>query len=217
MDAFEATRAHLRAVAIRILGSRTEADDALQEAWLRYQRTDTSAVENPTAWLTTGVSRICLTMLASRRARREEALEQGRLPDPVIEPVADTTLDPEDEALTADAVGAALLVVLEMLAPAERRRLHRTAGHPRPRCRRPHRRGPGAAAADPRRPRGGDQRPLLRRPTWRPSGDRRRPHRVRGHRAGAAGRCAGLHGRARPEHRDRRPGRSAAGRRAPRP
>ena len=84
MDVFEAHRAHLLAVATRLLGSRAEADDALQEAWLRIDRADTSEVENPRAWLTTVVSRVCLTMLDARRRRREEALEAGRLPDPVI-------------------------------------------------------------------------------------------------------------------------------------
>jgi RNA polymerase sigma factor (sigma-70 family) len=122
MDAFEANRPHLQAVATRILGSRSEADDALQEAWLRYRRTDTTDVENLTAWLTTVVSRVCLTMLDARRRRREQALEDGRLPDPVVAPVSDptTAADPEAQALAADAVGAALLVVLETLAPAER-------------------------------------------------------------------------------------------------
>jgi RNA polymerase sigma factor (sigma-70 family) len=120
MDAFEANRARLQAMATRILGSRAEAEDALQEAWLRYDRTDTTDVENLPAWLTTVVSRVCLTMLDARRRRREEALENGRLPDPIVEPVTDTAPDPEREALTADAVGAALLVVLETLAPAER-------------------------------------------------------------------------------------------------
>jgi RNA polymerase sigma factor (sigma-70 family) len=120
MDEFEANRPHLQAVAMRILGSRSEADDALQEAWLRYQRTDTSEVENLSAWLTTVVSRVCLTMLDARRRRREDALADGQLPDPVVAPIAPPPPDPEAEALTADAVGTALLVVLETLAPAER-------------------------------------------------------------------------------------------------
>src|SRR5215212_10990219 len=121
MDEFETHRPHLHAVATRILGSRAEADDALQEAWLRIDRADTSAVDNIGGWLTTVVSRVCLTMLDARRRRREEALEAGRLPDPVIVPADDAVpLDPEGEALTADAVGAALLVVLETLQPAER-------------------------------------------------------------------------------------------------
>ena len=120
MDEFEANRPHLHAVATRILGSRTEADDALQEAWLRIDRADTSAVDNLGGWMTTVVSRVCLTMLDARRRRREEALEGGRLPDPIITRTDDTAPDPEAEALTADAVGAALLVVLETLQPAER-------------------------------------------------------------------------------------------------
>jgi RNA polymerase sigma-70 factor, ECF subfamily len=120
MDAFEVHRPHLHAVATRILGSRAEADDALQEAWLRVNRADTSAVENMGGWLTTVVSRVCLTMIDARKRRREEALEAGRLPDPVILPVDDGAPDPEGEALAADAVGAALLVVLETLQPAER-------------------------------------------------------------------------------------------------
>src|SRR5215208_6873858 len=120
MDAFEAHRPHLHAVATRILGSRAEADDALQEAWLRVSRADTGEVDNVRGWLTTVVSRVCLTMLDARKRRREEALEAGRLPDPVITRADDVTPDPESEALAADAVGAALLVVLETLQPAER-------------------------------------------------------------------------------------------------
>ena len=120
MDAFEAHRPHLHAVATRILGSRAEADDALQEAWIRIDRADTSEVDNMGGWLTTVVSRVCLSMLDARRRRREEALEAGRLPDPVITLADDTAPDPEEEALAADAVGAALLVVLETLQPAER-------------------------------------------------------------------------------------------------
>jgi RNA polymerase sigma-70 factor (ECF subfamily) len=120
MDAFEAHRPHLHAVATRILGSRAEADDALQEAWLRINRSDTSDVDNIGGWLTTVVSRVCLTMIDARTRRREEALEAGRLPDPVITRPDDAAPDPEGEALAADAVGAALLVVLEKLQPAER-------------------------------------------------------------------------------------------------
>jgi RNA polymerase sigma factor (sigma-70 family) len=120
MDAFEAHRPHLHAVAARILGSQAEADDALQEAWMRIDRADTSGVENIGGWLTTVVSRVCLTMLDARKRRREQALEAGRLPDPIITPAAHTAPDPEGEALAADAVGAALLVVLETLQPAER-------------------------------------------------------------------------------------------------
>src|SRR5215210_7428082 len=120
MDAYETHRPHLHAVATRILGSRAEADDALQEAWLRIDRADTSEVDNARGWLTTVVSRVCLTMLDARKRRREEALEAGRLPDPVITRADDAAPDPEGEALAADAVGAALLVVLETLQPAER-------------------------------------------------------------------------------------------------
>ena len=120
MDEFEAYRPHLHAVAMRILGSRAEADDALQEAWLRAERSDTSDVENIGGWLTTVVSRVCLSMLDQRKRRREQALEAGRLPDPVIARPDDAAPDPEGEALAADAVGAALLVVLETLQPAER-------------------------------------------------------------------------------------------------
>src|SRR3954452_10002078 len=120
MDAFEAHRPHLHAVATRILGSRAEADDALQEAWLRINRADTSDVDNIGGWLTTVVSRVCLTMIDARKGGREEALEAGRLPDPLITRADDTAPDPEGEALAADAIGAALLVVLETLQPAER-------------------------------------------------------------------------------------------------
>src|SRR5919198_3569120 len=105
MDAFEAHRPHLHAVATRILGSRAEADDALQEAWIRINRADTSDVHNMGGWLTTVVSRVCLTMLDARKRRREEALEAGRLPDPVIAMTDDTAADPESEALAADTVG----------------------------------------------------------------------------------------------------------------
>jgi RNA polymerase sigma factor (sigma-70 family) len=107
-------------VATRILGSRAEADDALQEAWLRVNRADTRDVDNIGGWLTTVVSRVCLTMLDARKRRREQALEAGRLPDPVITRADDVAPDPEGETLAADAVGAALLVVLETLQPAER-------------------------------------------------------------------------------------------------
>src|SRR4051812_43048188 len=120
MDEFEAHRPHLHAVATRILGSRAEADDALQEAWIRVDRADLGDVDNLGGWLTTVVSRVCLTMLDARRRRREEALEAGRLPDPVITRADDAAPDPEEEAVAADAVGAALLVVLETLEPAER-------------------------------------------------------------------------------------------------
>src|SRR5919112_350373 len=106
MDAFEPPRPRLHALATRLLGSRAEADDALQEAWLRIDRADTSDVENIGAWLTTVVSRVCLTMIDARKRRREEALDAGRLPDPVILRADDAAPDPEGEALAADAVGA---------------------------------------------------------------------------------------------------------------
>src|SRR5438046_7073640 len=114
---FEQQRPHLRAVAYRMLGSISEADDAVQDAWLRLSRADTSEVENLRGWLTTIVARVALNMLRSRRTRREQPLDM-RVPDPIVDP-ADGT-DPEHEALLADSVGLALLVVLETLAPAER-------------------------------------------------------------------------------------------------
>ncbi|MEU9210297.1 sigma-70 family RNA polymerase sigma factor [Streptomyces sp. NPDC048415] len=117
---FEAHRPHLRAVAYRMLGSLAEADDAVQEAWLKLSRADASRVENLGGWLTTVVGRVCLDMLRSRRTRGEEPLEEPgvRMPEPMLSPV--TGIDPEQEALLADSVGLALLVVLETLTPAER-------------------------------------------------------------------------------------------------
>ena len=122
---FEENRTHLRAVAYRMLGSMSEADDAVQEAWLRLSRSGTSGVENLGGWLTTVVGRVCLDMLRSRRSRREGPLEEplgeslgARVPEPIASR-ADGT-DPEHEALLADSVGPALLVVLVTLAPAER-------------------------------------------------------------------------------------------------
>jgi RNA polymerase sigma-70 factor (ECF subfamily) len=114
---FEENRAHLRAVAYRMLGSVSEADDAVQEAWLRLDRSDTRGVENLGGWLTTVVARVSLDMLRSRRSRREEPLG-ARVPEPIVSSLEGT--DPEQEALVADSVGLALLVVLETLAPAER-------------------------------------------------------------------------------------------------
>jgi RNA polymerase sigma factor (sigma-70 family) len=116
-EQFEQHRPRLRAVAYRMLGSVSEADDAVQEAWLRLSRSDTSDVENLGAWLTTVVGRVSLNMLRSRRSRQEESLDV-RVPEPIIDR-ADGT-DPEHEALLADSVGLALLVVLETLSPAER-------------------------------------------------------------------------------------------------
>src|SRR5215510_504244 len=112
---FESHQSHLHAVAYRMLGSANEADDAVQEAWLRLNRADTSEVANFGGWLTTVVSRVCLDMLRARRSRGEEALDAE-----VAEPMADTNSDPEEEALLADSVGVALLVVLGTLSPAER-------------------------------------------------------------------------------------------------
>jgi RNA polymerase sigma-70 factor (ECF subfamily) len=114
---FEANRAHLRTVAYRILGSPGEADDAVQEAWLRLSRSDTSDVANLGGWLTTVVARVCLDMLRTRRSRREEPLATHEPEPPASRPVG---TDPEHEAVLADSVGPALLVVLETLAPAER-------------------------------------------------------------------------------------------------
>jgi RNA polymerase sigma-70 factor (ECF subfamily) len=114
---FEQSRSHLRAVAYRILGSASEADDAVQEAWLRLTRSDAAAIENLEAWLTTVVARLCLDALRTRASRREEALETQ-----VSEPVQSrkAASDPEHEALLADSVSVALLVILDRLAPAER-------------------------------------------------------------------------------------------------
>jgi RNA polymerase sigma factor (sigma-70 family) len=114
---FEEHRTRLRAVAYRMLGSLNEADDAIQEAWLRLNRTDARELENLGGWLTTVVARISLNMLRSRKARREEPLA-GRLPDPLIDRA--DGIDPEHEVLLADSVGLALLVVLETLSPPER-------------------------------------------------------------------------------------------------
>jgi RNA polymerase sigma factor (sigma-70 family) len=116
-ERFEEHRTHLRAVAYRMLGSLTEADDAVQEAWLRLNRTDARGLENLGSWLTTVVARISLNMLRSRKARREEPLA-GRLPDLLVDRA--DGIEPEYEALLADSVGLALLVVLETLSPPER-------------------------------------------------------------------------------------------------
>jgi RNA polymerase sigma factor (sigma-70 family) len=114
---FEDHRGRLRAVAYRMLGSASEADDAVQEAWLRLSRSDADAVENLGSWLTTVVARVCLNMLEARRSRREEPVG-GDLPDPVAHRGDDH--DPEQQALAAEGVGLALLVVLDTLTPAER-------------------------------------------------------------------------------------------------
>src|SRR5438045_2108707 len=116
-EQFEGYRTHLRAVAYRMLGSPSEADDAVQEAWLRLSRSDTNGVENLAGWLTTVVARVSLDMLRSRKSRREEPLGD-QIPEPTMSHAA--AADPEHQALLADSVGLALLVVLETLAPAER-------------------------------------------------------------------------------------------------
>jgi RNA polymerase sigma-70 factor (ECF subfamily) len=116
-ERFEADRTHLRAVAYRMLGSVSEADDAVQEAWLRLSRSGARGVENLGGWLTTVVARVCLDMLRSRKSRREEPLD-AHPPGSIVS--REDGIDPEHEALLADSVGLALLVVLERLAPAER-------------------------------------------------------------------------------------------------
>jgi RNA polymerase sigma factor (sigma-70 family) len=116
-DRFDTDRARLRAVAYRMLGSLSEADDAVQEAWLRLSRADASRVENLGGWLTTVVGRVCLDMLRSRRNRREEPLDV-HMPDPIVS--RENDIDPEQGALHTESVGLALLVVLETLDPAER-------------------------------------------------------------------------------------------------
>src|SRR5882724_3463029 len=115
-EQFEENRSHLKAVAYRMLGSVSDADDAVQEAWLRLSRSDASRVENLGGWLTTVVARLCLDMLRSRKSRREEPLEP-HAPESIP---AENGVDAEQEASLADSVGLALLVVLERLAPAER-------------------------------------------------------------------------------------------------
>jgi len=118
-ERFEADRPHLRSVAYRMLGSLSEADDAVQETWIRLSRSGPDDIENLRAWLTTVVARVCLNMLRARRTRRETQLEDGpHLPDPVLSPEAG--MDPEQEVLLGDSIGIALLVVLDALAPAER-------------------------------------------------------------------------------------------------
>jgi RNA polymerase sigma factor (sigma-70 family) len=116
-DRFEANRTHLRAVAYRMLGSVSEADDAVQEAWLRLSRSDSADIDNLRGWLTTVVARVSLDMLRSRTSRREEPFDV-HLPEPIVSRA--DGVDPEHEALLADSVGLALLVVLETLSPAER-------------------------------------------------------------------------------------------------
>ncbi|GAA2253487.1 RNA polymerase sigma factor SigJ [Streptomyces atrovirens] len=117
-ERFEEHRGHLKAVAYRMLGSLTEAEDAVQEAWLRLGRTDTGDIGNLGGWLTTVTGRICLDLLRSRTARREQPMDETFVPDTVIRPLSQ--VDPEQEALHADSVGVAMLVVLETLEPDER-------------------------------------------------------------------------------------------------
>ena len=116
-EEFEQHRAHLQAVAYRMLGSLSEAEDAVQESWLRLNRSETSQVENMRGWLTTVVARVCLDLLRARRARREDHFD-GELPEPLVTLPQEN--GPEDEAILADSVGLALLVVLDTLTPAER-------------------------------------------------------------------------------------------------
>ena len=116
-EQFEANRTHLQAVAYRMLGDLSEADDAVQEAWLHLSRSDRSSVRNLGGWLTTVIARICLDMLRARKSRREQSLEASG-PEPIMS--RESGSDPEHEALLADAVGLALLVVLDSLTPAER-------------------------------------------------------------------------------------------------
>ena len=133
-EQFEQHRQHLRAVAYRMLGSASEAEDAVQESWIRLGRTDVSDVENLRAWLTTVVARVCLDLLRTRRSRREEPLDENaenatHVPDPVI---TRADGDPESDAIVADSVGLALLVVLETREPAglaHDGRLARVPGH----------------------------------------------------------------------------------------
>ncbi|MGA9874781.1 MAG: RNA polymerase sigma factor SigJ [Solirubrobacteraceae bacterium] len=117
-ERFQEHQGHLRGVAYRMLGSMSDADDALQEAWLRIHDQDSAGVENMQAWLTTIVGRVCLNMLRSRRARREGQSSEAHLPDPIV--TFPDSIDPEQEALAADSVGLALLVVLDSLTPMER-------------------------------------------------------------------------------------------------
>jgi RNA polymerase sigma-70 factor (ECF subfamily) len=114
---FEERRTRLKAVAYRMLGSLSEADDAVQEAWIRLNRSDADEIENLDAWLTTVVARVALNTLRSRARRREDPMDV-RMPEPIVDPAAGT--DPEHEALIADSVGLAMLVVLETLSPPER-------------------------------------------------------------------------------------------------
>jgi RNA polymerase sigma-70 factor (ECF subfamily) len=127
-EQFEQHRGHVRAVAYRMLGSFSEAEDAVQEAWIRLSRTDAAGIDNLRGWLTTVVGRVCLDMLRARASRREEPLddqaessaEATHVPDPIVRPFGRQEDGPEQQAMLADSVGLALLVVLEQLEPAER-------------------------------------------------------------------------------------------------
>src|SRR5512142_502027 len=116
---FEAHRPHVRAVAYRMLGSISEAEDAVQDTWIRLSRTDVSGVDNLRGWLTTVVARVCLDMLRTRASRREDPLDM-HVPDPIVRGIGRGDDGPETDAIIADSVGLALLVVLEKLEPAER-------------------------------------------------------------------------------------------------
>ena len=116
-EQFDANRTHLRSVAYKMLGSLSDAEDAVQEAWLRLSRTNGAEIENLSGWLTTVTARVCLNMLRSRASRREDSLNV-HVPDPIVS--NENGVDPEHQALLADSVGLALLVVLETLTPAER-------------------------------------------------------------------------------------------------
>src|SRR5215218_3597987 len=119
-EQFEEHRPHMRAAAYRMLGSVSEAEDAVQEAWIRLSRTDVSGVDNLRGWLTTVVARVCLNMLRTRASRREDPLHT-HVPDPIIRPISRADqAGPETDAMLADSVGLALLVVLDKLEPAER-------------------------------------------------------------------------------------------------
>src|SRR6478672_2226039 len=119
-EQFEEHRPHVRAVAYRMLGSVSEADDAVQETWIRFGRTDVSGVDNLRGWLTTVVSRVCLDMLRARASRGEDPLDDVHVPDPVVRAIGRAEgARSENEAMLADSVGLALLVVLEKLEPAE--------------------------------------------------------------------------------------------------
>jgi RNA polymerase sigma factor (sigma-70 family) len=121
-EQFEEHRSHIRAVAYRMLGSISEAEDAVQEAWIRLSRTDVGGVDNLRGWLTTVIARLCLDMLRTRASRREDPLEEDatHVPDPIIRAISSGDEGPETNAMLADSVGLALLVVLEKLEPAER-------------------------------------------------------------------------------------------------